>query len=452
MFHLFRAEDHGHYVLEYVNPLLTKFNLDETSPVDLTVLTYELLSLRALVDWDEIEQRIAPYLSVTKKKVAFAQDDYTSAGYLDRFLAKFRFDAVYSAIKADHELIYRRFKRIGRIEYAQTGYFYPEMVLDNQSHIRHQYREIDFFSRVRSLPPYFGFSAQKKTILSAELASKLQRRGLSVDFSSRPEDQIVGPAWQRRLSSAKSTFVATGGASQVDRWGQLAFDYSLTERLPFLSDKGRYFFSSQLLPTRGNFSALSPRTFEAVACRAVIISPPGEVVGGFIPWEHFLPWTSSGSVEKIVSILRDNFALEDIAENALSVVRFSKDLTYSSFVSKFLKKELPSKENNSVTTRRDFGLDVNLLYDSADLGEEPSLFYAEMLSRVPPITWNSRRRAISVAAKSARNLKHRLFLEQVASGEISYLAIASQAVSAGQAFSQLEGFSPSLVRVPRETL
>lgn len=433
MFALFLPDSTNGISVEYVNPLLTRHDSERHTKADLTVVTYELLSLRSLVDWFEVEGRLRAYLTNSERNIAFVQDDYTGSGFLEEFLLRNRFAAVYTPLQNDLDKIYPKFQQTARLEHAMTGYFDDRpSALDALDFTNPSNRAFDFFSRVRRLPRYFGRHGQRKSELSRSLARFLLERGASVDFSDLDSDAITGKAWGEKLSNAKTTFAALGGASEVDRWNSTANNYGLLKRAG-VPDGWAYALSKPMRPIQGDFSAVSPRVFEAVARGTVMISPPSDTLHGFIPWEHFLPWEGhENTVDEVMSAIRDSDRLAQIAGAARDLVRNGNDYGYTSFVRSFLKRELPTGSPNPDSVAHSLALEDPVVARSKGFHKNPGLFYQRITAQtgVTP-SWDKISEFRTALAGPNGGSSPPPFINGLLSGEVSYLSVGGRSVSAG---------------------
>lgn len=428
MFLLFQDKADVSVEVEYINPLLTRFDSKIHRTPNLTVVTYELLSLRSLLDWAEVRGRILPFLEKSVKRVGFAQDDYTSAAYLDSFLTKHGFSAVYSPLTADLNLIYPKFRKVGRIEHALTGY-YPNVGATSQGMPLHNSnsRPVDFFSRIRKLPPYFGPSARTKAQLSEQLAKGLERAGLTVDFSARDSDALIGSRWQNGLRGSKATFVARGGASEVDPWGQTYQNFVALENVG-ISEKWSYRLAKPLRVKRGDFTATSPRLFEAVANGTVLISPPSDVLPEMKPWEHFIPWAGLESeVAVVAEALTKSGLLRAIALNATDLIAQSGMYSYGAFVKSFLERELPPGDAGPDPVRKSVSK-VEKQIRSVHTAKQD---YEQFVGEYGPPTWTTTQSILRKLRKKRVDGKRLSWLEEgLLANEVSYLAVALQTLPA----------------------
>lgn len=428
MFLLFREKSGDSVEVEYINPLLTRFDSKIHRTPNLTVVSYELLSLRSIVDWAEVKSRILPFLEKSARRVGFPQDDYTGTAYLDSFLTEHKFSAVYSAVTNDLNLLYPKFRKVGRIEHALTGYISDvqrtsqSMPLNNSNS-----RPTDFFSRIRKLPLYFGESARTKAMLSEQLAQGLERAGLRVDFSTRDSDALTGSKWEASLRASKATFVARGGASEVDPWNDTAKNFRALEKVG-ISEEWSYRLAKPLRLRRGDFSATSPRLFEALATGTVIIGPPSGLLPNMEPWKHFIPWAGlETEIAMVAEALTNSGQLSTIAENAIGLVAKSDEYSYETFVKSFLERELPQEVKGPGPVQGSISKVEKQIKSVQTARQDYERFIAEYGS---PTWYNSKSILMKLREKQVDRKKLSWLEEGLLADEVSYLAVGLQTLPA----------------------
>ncbi len=325
----------------YVNifgviPKLSKF--------DLVVVTYELVALRNLPIWKLLVKRMAPILEAARFRIAMPQDDYSRCDVLDSFIVNQKFDAVFTPITRDLEQLYPRAVRAGiQFHEAFTGYF----ELSDWSRLEtfsrpFRDRSIDVGQRVRHLPPQLGTAAGIKGQLAIDFGNAAKNQGFVCDVSTRSEDVLLGDDWWRFLGNMKFTVSRRGGASMADPTGRLADrvrryqmrhpEASMAEIAKRVSMKGGRI---------GDFSAISPRLFEAAALGVCQILEPDNYVDGFLPGVHYIPIEADlSNVDQVFETMRDLDRCEEIVNASQDLLLTSENFTYEAFV-----KQLSSVAN-----------------------------------------------------------------------------------------------------------
>lgn len=325
--------------VEYVNPLLSRGQ--SCTFVDLTVVTYEVLSLRSSFAWPEVQFRLEEFMKKSGKTVTFPQDDYTANARLDDFVSSHGLD-VYTPIHQDLEKIYRKSHRRNHFELIYTGYFEslgqqkPEPVTVDD----YRARNTDLGARVRNLPSYFGEQGRQKALFAQKVCAEAQARGLAVDFSDDESRALLGPSWLTFLSKLRFTIAAKGGASLTDPSGSVSFWYGMLKSRYNVSDGKAFELARSSRAETGDFSALGPRVIEAMASQVALLHLDQPILDGFIPGEHYLAVREDLSNEaEIFAQMRIEKEWVRIVNSANEYLWTNRGLHYSGLIEGLVKRE-----------------------------------------------------------------------------------------------------------------
>jgi hypothetical protein len=324
------------YKVEYVNIF---GELPKDSASDLVVVTYELVALRNLPIWNHLVERMQPFLKNSKLRVLMPQDDYSRSDVLDEFVVSQNFDFVYTPLTRELNKIYPRSISHGvKFHEAFTGYFDES----NNEYLRgftvpFRERSVDLGQRVRLLPPQFGEEAGRKGRLAIAFAQHAENIGFVCDVSTKPEDVFVGDAWWKFLGNSKFTVSRRGGASMADPTGRLADRVRRFKmRHPQASMDDLRNAISLRGGREGDFSAISPRLFEAAALGVCQILVPDDYVDGFEPWVHYIPISENlSNINEVFDVMRDSEQCLEIVKASQELLISSNAFTYGAFVKRF---------------------------------------------------------------------------------------------------------------------
>lgn len=325
--------------IQYVNPLLSRADKDVF--VDITFVTYELLSLRNSFAWADVRFRLEEFFRISEKTVVFPQDDYSASSLLDDLVYKNGL-IVYSPIHNDLEKIYKKSHRSNRFEPALTGYFEswgqekpePVSVGDYES------RKIDLGGRVRNLPSYFGEQGRKKAQFATKLSTEAQARGFQVDFSDDDSQAMVGLTWRNFLKKMKFTIASRGGASLTDPTGAVSFWYRRLRLRSDISDFQAFELARSNRMAEGDFSAVGPRVIEAVENQVALLQLDEPCFDGFAPGEHYLAVSEDFSnLEEIFAHMRNKKEWVRLVNNSNQFLWSNRGLHYSGFIEGLIKTE-----------------------------------------------------------------------------------------------------------------
>jgi len=314
--------------LHFAQPL-PRGMLDRVEP-DLLIVNYDYLNYRFTPLWPYIKNCHRNLARQSRKVVAIAQDDFWAHRLLDSWCISWKVDRVLTPIENDLHVLYPRTIKHADIRTVLTGYA-PTSVEPSDPLAA---RPIDLGQRVRMMPPHLGAYAQEKAHQTIEFSRHVQEAGFVVDVSTRVEDGIVGADWPKFLRKCKFTVGMKGGASIADPYGLLYIrvearrqrrtqNHHTVDSIPFLRRRdGRH-----------QFSAISPRLFEAAAAGICQILRPDDYLGVLEPWVHYLPLNPDMSnVDVVTNAMRDLDFCQKVATNAALVLVLSGHFSYRRLV------------------------------------------------------------------------------------------------------------------------
>ncbi len=330
---------------------------------DVVILTYDALALRTWPIWNQIVNRITPLIESTPVRIAFPQDDYTSCQILDEFFSSAKVKHVYSPIKSDLEVLYPK-STSGSIRFAEalTGYVDNNFTKRAAKFSRpFASRELDLGQRVRLLDPHLGSRAAHKAEVAVQFAVAAENMGFSCDVSTRPGDVLLGENWYRFLGNSRFTVGAKGGASIADPRGKLADKVRrMKVRHPHLSHRelGDRLDLSDVM--RGDFSAISPRLFEAAAMGTCQILLRDHYFEGFEPWKHYVPLDSGDAIDsRLWEVMRDFDLALEIVQASQEFLIETERFTYASFLARVaLETGIQQSDEGTVINDSSADLDV----------------------------------------------------------------------------------------------
>jgi hypothetical protein len=177
-------------------------------------------------------------------------------------------------------------------------------------------RPLDIVYRGRTLRPELGRFAQEKRLIGEQMLVAAPKYGLVCDISSEEEARIYGTQWPKFLRSGKAMLGVEGGASIFD------FDGSISEDVAtyLQANPGKEFediWENVLAKHEGNidFRTITPKFFEAIASKTVLVLYPGKYSNVLIPDRHFIQLERDGSnMDDVVAKLKDHSYLQAMAD------------------------------------------------------------------------------------------------------------------------------------------
>jgi len=195
-------------------------------------------------------------------------------------------------------------------------------------------RPIDIGYRGSFQPFSFGRLCYEKWHIGEVFSRICRENGLRCDISSRAEDRYHGRAWYEFLRRCKATLGVESGASIVD------FDGSLEKKCEqYLREHPDADFETvhrlYLAPHENNlrYAQISPRHFEAAACRTLQIMYEGEYSGIFVPGRHYLSLDRNlANIEEVLAAFADERSRQQITETAVEEIVMNDRFSYRTFV------------------------------------------------------------------------------------------------------------------------
>ncbi len=267
-------------------------------------------------------------------KAMLKQDEHFRTGRLLDYLDVARFDVLatcLNAVEARKVYLPDRYPDLTLLP-VLTGYVTPEMRA--LSYPPAEERPIDVGYRGSPQAWNFGRLAYEKFQIGERFSAEARRFGLNVDVSSRWEDRFFGRAWLDFLGRCKATLGVESGANVIDYTGEVE---SACNRYLKQHPKATFeeVYDAVLEPHHDkiDYRAVSPRHFEAAACRTVQILYEGEYRGIFQPWRHYLPLRRDfTNLPDIVQALRDGGLCRQITDCAFSEIVENPAYSYEGFV------------------------------------------------------------------------------------------------------------------------
>ena len=314
--------------LHFQQPLPKEF--EEISP-DVFIINYDFLNYRFTPLWPYIKNRHKKIAGRAGKVVAIAQDDFWANKLLDNWCMDWDVDRILTPISNDLDVLYPRSIKTKEFRTALTGYVksgpIPQTALLRD-------RPIDLGQRVRDMPPHLGRLAQAKAKQAVVMANAATSAGFKVDVSTRVEESFIGAAWFDFLSSCKFTVGMKGGASLHDPYGLTHTKVqAYLARHPEASfdEIERKCFKGKDM--KHEFTAISPRLFEASMAGTCQILQRDDYLGVLEPWRHYIPLERNFSnVNEVVSTMKDLDKCQEIVTNARIALVDSQMFDYSRLV------------------------------------------------------------------------------------------------------------------------
>jgi hypothetical protein len=197
-------------------------------------------------------------------------------------------------------------------------------------------RRVDVGYRGRRYPAWLGELGLEKWQIADRFLEDARRFGLRCDISHKEQKRLYGRAWVDFIRNCRAVLGVESGASVLDVDGGIAArtdTYAALIHEPSYETLRELYFADHERGVTQN--QISPRAFEAVALRTLMILYEGHYSGVLTPWRHYLPLKKDHSnMEEIVKVLRDDHAVAQIIANAFAEVALNPRYSYKQFMAR----------------------------------------------------------------------------------------------------------------------
>lgn len=335
--------NHHVYPVSGLGDLLASIDL---SYFDAILVHY---SLTLAIEWYVSPHTRAKLKEFAGLKAIFIQDEYRFVEKTSKYIAECGFHVVFTCLKpADVSRVYPSdvLSRV-RFEQTLTGYLpswltiYPTVPLER--------RRFDVGYRGRVYPAWHGRSGLEKVEIGARFLKDARKYDLKCNIKWREGDRLYGSQWVAFIQSCRAMLAVESGASVFDMSGRIGVRTELYSQLMNLDSK-EYHSDIKLLRSRYerlreqffhgsedliDLSQVSPRVFEAVALRTLLIMYEGRYSDVLEPWVHYVPLKKDHSnMEEVARVVKNVDKCAEMITNAYDYVLAREDLSYGHFVAR----------------------------------------------------------------------------------------------------------------------
>jgi hypothetical protein len=219
-----------------------------------------------------------------------------------------------------------------QLEQVLTGYVSDALTLYRPVPLRK--RTIDVGYRGRVYPLWHGNAGREKSEIGLRFAADAERYGLTHDIALGEGDRLYGRAWVDFMQRCRAVLAVESGCSVFDFDGTLSLKVETVANLreDFTYDEARERYFAEL-EDRIDLYQISPRVFEAVALRTLLIMYEGRYSGVMEPWRHYIPLRKDhANMDEVAGALRDEGRCAEIIANAYAEVAMNPDYSFRKFV------------------------------------------------------------------------------------------------------------------------
>jgi hypothetical protein len=267
-------------------------------------------------------------------KIAFVQDDYRFINRTVDAMRDLGVKILFGLVPEDIiDEVYSPERLPGVVRETVLAGYVPEH-LTRLSVPPFAKRTIDIGYRARKLPAWIGGLGQQKWIIAERFLEHCRQYNLTYDISTNEYDRLYGQRWIDFITNCKAMIGSESGASVCDFTGQIQERVEAHERefpdtaFEFLRDL--YFKDDD---GRLAMNVISPRCFEAVALRTLMILYEGKYSNRLVPWRHYVPLKLDHSnFDEVLRVLRDPQRAQTIIDTAFEEVALNPNNMFPSMV------------------------------------------------------------------------------------------------------------------------
>ena len=294
-----------------VGDLFAKVDLNQ---FDVVVIHYSICIFNEHYISKSSKQKLRDY---TGLKVIFIQDEYRQINAMVDTLSFLKVDVIFTCFPAhEFEHIYPKARLPSVSIYNNlTGYIPVRLTeISNQPLIAE--RSIDVGYRGRRLGYWYGELAYEKWNIVEKWKENVHTQDLVCNVSYYEKDRLYGQAWIDFLSACKTTLGVESGTSVMDFTGELE---KTVDAYQMRHPKASFHEVQEkfLLPYEGKhqLNQISPRCFEAIALKTVLVLYEGEYSGILIPGRHYIALKKDFSnIDAVLAFIGDHDFLQEMAD------------------------------------------------------------------------------------------------------------------------------------------
>lgn len=336
-----RYSRHDVHVLSKVGEIFDDIRL---SSFDAVVIHYSLaLALESYVG-PRSRRALAAFRGA---KAVFIQDEYRFVNATLDALETCGVDIVFTCLApAEAERVYGRVRE-GKLLTHQLLTGYVPHWLTSYPPVPLAARKTMVGYRGRTYPAWHGEQGREKVRIGKLFKRDAKRLGISTDIAWSESSRLYGREWVDFIRGCQAVLAVESGASVFDFDGAVAARSesfaALVERphpIPRLARKASYeelrerFFSGR--EDEIDIAQISPRVFEAIALRTLIIAYPGRYSDVMQPWRHYIPLDKDhGNMAQVAAVLRDTERVAEIVANAYAEIALNPTYAYSAMIDQF---------------------------------------------------------------------------------------------------------------------
>ena len=329
--HLASFREHSRHRIFYAH-------VDATSELNVDLNVFDAVGIHYSIrlPFDQVSPSLAQSLvDFIGLKFLFIQDEYDFPKRAWYWINRLKIQLVFTVVpKAGIETVYPQ-SEFPNTKFVTnlTGYV-PEILPSPQSLPRPSERPLLVGYRARALPIRYGQLGIEKVAIGQIFKTYCDEHGLNNDIAWSEEARIYGAKWYDFVVSCRSMLGSESGSNVFD-WDGTLNKVIEQYRIENTGASDEELYNDVIRPREidGLMNQVSPRIFEAIASKTILVLFEGNYSDVIRPGEHFIALKKDGSnLASVVSALMNASYVDAMANRAFQDVIVSGKYSYKSFV------------------------------------------------------------------------------------------------------------------------
>lgn len=283
--------------------------------------------------------KIKELISIIKNlniiKISFIQDEYYDCDLINNFISKCGIKYVFGCLNTlDIYKIYK--ENIFKTNYKQILTSYVDTAIPNLQPIAD--RKTDIFYRGKKLHYSRGRLGYLKYHIGEEMIKYSIKYGVNYDIKTSKKDKVYGDEWIHKLTNSKVMLGTLSGSNVINR--DLKLENQINKMYKTSNKNNNYLdvLKKFNIQEELNVGQISPKMFEAINCKTVLVLFEGNYSNILVPDIHYISLKEDFSnIESVMDRINDNNHLQNIANRTYNDIVKSGKYSYQNFISYFDK-------------------------------------------------------------------------------------------------------------------
>lgn len=279
-------------------------------------------------------------------KILFIQDEYRFIDRTVEAIEETGISVVFTVTKPSETLKVYPADRVANIHFEHILTGYVPRWLTQYSVKPYRRRKFDVTYRGRSYPAWHGQPGRDRIIIGERFLRESRKYNLKCDIRWDEKSRLYGAFWVEFLRNSRAQLCTESAIGVYDRDGVVSSKTETYVDMLYTPEAKGKMNERDYLEIKEKFfkdregeidsSVISPRAFEAVAIRTLLIMYEGEYSGIFKPWRHYVPLKKDHSnMAEVVAVIKDAKRSAEIIANAYGEIAEHPDFQYKTLVGRF---------------------------------------------------------------------------------------------------------------------